>query len=554
MNFTYIQKNKGQITNTVQSFVALVRRQYKRHVQILRTDGETSLGNDFDTWVDQEEGITVETSPPYTPAQNGSAERSGATLIRRARAIRIDARLPENLWPEAFIAAGYLANRTPSKLLDWKTPFEILERARNPHSDTPKQPNIAHLRVYGCRAYPLRHKIPRTRKLEPRAHIGYLVGYDSTNIFRIWIPSEERVVSTRDVTFQETVFYHPKEPDLANQLRIRADQILDVIDDVHLPSSSNTGDIDTDSDEEEIGDTIVVRPRTSTPPEESEQLIEETQPAKPPTLPTPEDTPEPVHRPSKEIVGKVGSRNVVQGSRIRRPTEKARPQAYFTDLDRPEELPGYHAAFAAGIQYGRSRLHRDKMPPPPRTWKDLQTHPYREGFQTAATKEYKDLERRNTFKSVLKTSKMTTLPLIWVFTYKFDTDGYLLKFKARLCVRGDLQPLTNQDNYAATLAARTFRALMAIAAAFDLETWQADAVNAFTNSELDETVYCVCPEGCKIPGSCLRLLRALYGLRRSPLLWLKEFSGTLTKLGLIQVGEDVCLFANDWRIVLFLCG
>jgi reverse transcriptase-like protein len=92
---------------------------------------------------------------------------------------------------------------------------------------------------------------------------------------------------------------------------------------------------------------------------------------------------------------------------------------------------------------------------------------------------------------------------------------------------------------------------MAVTAAFDLETWQTDAVNAFTNSDLDETVYCDCPEGFKLPGSCLQLFRALYGLRRSPLLWLKEFSGTLTKLGLTQVGEDLCLFANDWLIVFF---
>ena len=49
MNFVYIQKKKGQITGTVQSFVALVRGQHKRDIQILRTDGETSLGNDFDT-------------------------------------------------------------------------------------------------------------------------------------------------------------------------------------------------------------------------------------------------------------------------------------------------------------------------------------------------------------------------------------------------------------------------------------------------------------------------------------------------------------------------
>jgi len=42
---------------------------------------------------------------------------------------------------------------------------------------------------YGCKAYPLRQLIPRLQKLEPRAHIGYLIRYDSTNIFQIWIPS-----------------------------------------------------------------------------------------------------------------------------------------------------------------------------------------------------------------------------------------------------------------------------------------------------------------------------------------------------------------------------
>jgi hypothetical protein len=46
---------------------------------------------------------------------------------------------------------------------------------------------------------------------------------------------------------------------------------------------------------------------------------------------------------------------------------------------------------------------------------------------------------------------------MWVFTYKFDEDGYLLKYKARLVVRGDLQEQYG-DTYAATLAARLFRA------------------------------------------------------------------------------------------------
>ena len=110
-------------------------------------------------------------------------------------------------------------------------------------------------------------------------------------------------------------------------------------------------------------------------------------------------------------------------------------------------------------------------------------------------------------------TKVQILLLLWVFTYKFDTDGYLFKFKARICVRGDLQRLDDPTTYAATLAARTFRALMAVTAAFDLETRHLDAVNAFLNSSLDETIYCYFPDGFKQLGHCLLLLKALYGLR-----------------------------------------
>jgi len=92
---------------------------------------------------------------------------------------------------------------------------------------------------------------------------------------------------------------------------------------------------------------------------------------------------------------------------------------------------------------------------------------------------------------------------------------------------------------------------MAVTAAFDLEAKQLDAVNAFTNSKLDEIVYCDCPEGFEQLGYCLLLLQALYGLPRSPLLWLNDFSKTLQELDLKRTGEDVCLFANDWLVVFF---
>lgn len=92
---------------------------------------------------------------------------------------------------------------------------------------------------------------------------------------------------------------------------------------------------------------------------------------------------------------------------------------------------------------------------------------------------------------------------------------------------------------------------MALAARWDLQLKQLDAVNAFPNSPLDEEVYIELPDGFKQPGMIGRLLRALYGLRRSPLLWQQLLSTTLTDLGLKCVLEEPCLFINDWLIVFF---
>jgi hypothetical protein len=78
--------------------------------------------------------------------------------------------------------AGYLLNRTLIRILKWKSPIKALEIYQN--LPDPK-PNIAHLKAYGCRAYPLIQKIPKKQKLNPRARIGYLVGYKLNNIFRI---------------------------------------------------------------------------------------------------------------------------------------------------------------------------------------------------------------------------------------------------------------------------------------------------------------------------------------------------------------------------------
>ena len=181
-------------------------------------------------------------------------------------------------------------------------------------------------------------------------------------------------------------------------------------------------------------------------------------------------------------------------------------------------------------------------------------HPHAAGFKAAIEVELKALVAKGTWREVsldhAEKANKTPIPTRWVFKYKFDDKGYLIKYKARLCARGDLQK-TDQDTFAATLAIRILRVLMAIVAAFDLETRQWDAVNAFANSDIDEPTYIKSPEGWKGDKVLLLLLRALYGLKQSPALWFRNLSQTLTDLGLEQVPEVECLFTNDYMMLFF---
>ena len=71
-----------------------------------------------------EKGITIETMAPYSPSQNGVAERFNRTLLELARAMIISSKLPIFLWDEAVSHANYLRNCTPTQALLGKTLYE----------------------------------------------------------------------------------------------------------------------------------------------------------------------------------------------------------------------------------------------------------------------------------------------------------------------------------------------------------------------------------------------------------------------------------------------
>lgn len=68
---------------------------------------------------------------------------------------------------------------------------------------------LYHLKAFGCKAYILiqskdnrkyRHK---RSKLDGKAHLGFVVEYKSTNIYRRWMFYTKMIVSVRDVILND---------------------------------------------------------------------------------------------------------------------------------------------------------------------------------------------------------------------------------------------------------------------------------------------------------------------------------------------------------------
>ena len=577
MAFFYVLSSKSEIFPTLKSFLQWIKRQYGQEVQGLTTDGERSLGNAFVQY-GKDEGIDITITPRATSALNGPAERAGGVVFMKSRVMRIQARLPEALWPEITRTAVLLHNMTPSEAHGWKAPHTILHEWLQDnnidHIVRPSLPDLAHLVKFGARAYPLTNAAKegkeRTHKLQERAHIGYLVGYVGTNVYRIWLPDRNEVIATRDVRFDENTTYDPAEEGITPIPQGIQDPWVECVEVLELPdlgSEEATEPTPEDFDDEPLTkDSITV----ATSPQIAQEA---TPPSSPPlelpldiniipaqselTEQLPSDSEQLSRSPESDIQLSEQMTQISEGINVlnilpegsqRRRKKSARAAGLMTYYNLIQPHTAFHTAFNTALQH---RMHRSTLPPAPRNWKEAMESPFRPQWMTAAQAEWTKLQQQRVMEEVQRIeAKSTPLRLGWVFGYKFDEDDYLVRFKARLVVRGNQQPYTGKDTYASTLAARTLRVLLALMAKFGLEAMQFDVVSAFTNSINDEEIWVEYPDGYRVRNACLRLLKALYGLRRAPLLWQRLLTEFLKEIGLQPVSEDSCVYLND-KIILF---
>jgi hypothetical protein len=171
-------KTKDQAFSKFCEFKAQVENETGLRIKTLRTDGGGEYINTcFNTYL-KECGIRHQVTAPYTPQQNGVAERFNRTVVEMARTMLHNANLPYSFWAEAVNTATYIRNRCISRALNDKhiTPEEIW---------TGRKPNVKHLQIFGCDAYMITNEY--RHKFEPKATKCILVGYSiESKAYRLW--------------------------------------------------------------------------------------------------------------------------------------------------------------------------------------------------------------------------------------------------------------------------------------------------------------------------------------------------------------------------------
>ena len=614
---------------TDQWFISVLHHQFSyigKHygLKVLRIECDNELVRPIvKTWL---HSLHIETLPcaPHAQAQNGLAERIGAVIKDKARAMRNGAHLPTHLMEEIYQAAVYLFNRTPRYTNHWKSPYECFftEIARRTVGNpTPKMPDQRHLRAYGCKAFAMTpaalKKTNRRLRLEPRAFIGYLVGYQSSNIYRVWLPTENKVISTRDVIFNEKAIYSGNEEDLRDDVKevdpaMIAHLLKNSANNITTASTGALTNEEASSMDEDYQVPLYPGSHLQQPPEEAEEGIEaqgmdgldvslaeeaENIPAMSgtavdllgidPTEGSPEAYPylTPPDTPSSDAFVETRGAFAILNAAIQEPLPRSTDTPAFEPQSRRKGQPKpnmdwsvWRASFMAGTQGApvaqfeegvrldraaierRFRkghtIKRRELPPLPKHHDDLKSHPMGLLFEEAERAHIDShKEMRSWYEVSAKEPRKAgkqVLDCMWVYIYKTDSHNRFQRCKARLVVRGDQQQLgLKSETYAATLAGRSFRTLMAISARFDLDLIQYDAVNAFVNVVLDEEVYMRMPPGYRRPGTVLHLYKALYGLRRSPYLWQKRLTSVLHQLGFQTIPHEPCCMTMEGILIFF---
>jgi transposase InsO family protein len=513
--WVYLLKKKSDVLPLFTQFLQMIKTQFNTVVRAIRSgNGGEYISDGFCSQLNQK-GILQQLSCPYTPEQNGVAERKNRHIMSIVRCLLSGMHVPKSYWHMAVLTAVYLINRTPSRVLHSMAPLQILKPDCTLFFILP--------RVFGCTCF-VQNRSPHRTKLDNKSVKCIFLGYSAmSKAYRCYDPVSRHLYHSLDVTFFEDVpFYSTHSTLQVSDLSPPAIEITSPlvrpvpIFDSMVPESSSPP-VQRSSPPLQV---YTRRPRTQSPlPDSSLDPGSGMSPT--PLVSTP---PPPTSR---------------YPSRVRQAPSRF---GWLSSTNHP--ISQYISYFGLSDSY-RAFIGKLESVSIPRSVSAALQDPK---WVTAMQAEMNAFQANQTWELVPLPAGEKTVGCKWVFTVKYMADSSVDRYKARLVAKGFTQvPGKDFGATFAPVAKLTYvRLLVSLAASHSWPLHQLDIKNAFLHGDLLETIYMDTPPGFRAEGEyagkvcCLR--KSLYGLKQSPRAWFSRFSEVILSMEFVRCHSDHTCF------------
>ena len=190
--------------------------------------------------------------------------------------------------------------------------------------------------------------------------------------------------------------------------------------------------------------------------------------------------------------------------------------------------------FTTYISFVAAQLSKQFMP---QSLKEALGGPDREMWLEACYKQLEKINKKGLWELCDLPAGCKAIPTKWVFDPKK---------RARLVVCGNFEKKSDVETFAAVVNMNMVKIFFMVVATKNWECYQYDFEGAFLNGVMDSRdVYVRQPpgfqDGTKRVG---KLLKTLYGLRDSPLVWSREVTKLMKHTGFEPLSTDACVFVR----------
>lgn len=549
----YFLRQKSEVHQKIEEYVAMVNNKFNRYPKILRSDnGGEYLSEQLLSFL-KKFGIQTQHTAPYTPQQNGIAERKNRSLIEMARCLLTDADLPKFLWAEAVNTANYIQNRTITKGAD-SIPFELW------HGEKPK---MKHFEIFGAKCY-VHIPAEKRTKLENTAIQMKFIGYEEgSKAYRCYDESSHKLIISRDVRFVRLPMHQGEIfVDLSSKEKEKPDDESSI--DGSSERTDNSFHSADDEESENEYDTTLTNYRDDTQSTSSDDTSESSTDSEATVVPANFE-----YQLDDEYDQLSSSLDGISLDESESDYEVTESQFNTEDTEQDENTeteaehsPRTSSRSTKGVPPQRFQanllMQQANLIVEPKTLSEALSSKFKPKWVQAMEDELKSLKESDTWELCELPEGRKAIDCKWVYKTKYDANEKLKRFKARLVAKGFSQKFGQDYDlvFAPVAKQTTIRIALSIASMKGLLVHHLDIKTAFLNGKLQESIYMKQPPGFQHENKNLvcRLKKGIYGLKQAAKLWNDEIHGVLIGEGFERSKADPCLYSKkedgDWVFVL----